>query len=144
MSELERQVAVAGRYADVAHAAGRRAAAKVEAESGGAQVFQRHCAACHSISTPTALVGPTLQGVVGRRVGATAFDYSSALSGRPEKWTPASVVEFAQSPAGMYPGSLMAPVPMSPADRLDLQLYLAHDNAGVDLPQAAATHGEPR
>jgi len=92
----------------------------------GAIAFHRHCAGCHSMYTPAASVGPTLRGVVGRRVGSTEFGYSSALSGRQEVWTISGVLDFAQNPASIYPGTRMPAVKMSPKDRKLLESYLVN------------------
>ncbi len=124
MSAEERAYAVAGRYPK-----GQQAVATAEPElppaaARGEAVFKASCATCHTLSGPTALVGPSLQGVVGRRVGATDFAYSAGLSGQTDLWSPGRIVEFAGKPADLYPGSVMPPVALSADAKRDLASYL--------------------
>ena len=64
----------------------------VEAAEGdptrGQQLFQRTCAACHSLKPDTNMTGPSLAGVWGRQAaGLPSFSrYSPALKGAHVKW----------------------------------------------------------
>src|SRR5262249_21949785 len=79
MSVAERSAAVAGRYANGASIAAGTSVRMSETAERGERVFHASCAACHSLDTTESIAGPTLKGVVGRRVGAVDFAYSSAL-----------------------------------------------------------------
>ena len=78
----------------------------------GQQVFQR-CAACHSVApTATALPGPNLKGVIGRRAGTLAgFEYSSAMvdAGKSENvvWTRDALDKYLTDPDDVVPGTAM-------------------------------------
>ena len=78
----------------------------------GQQVFQR-CAACHSVaSTATALPGPNLKGVIGRRAGTLAgFEYSSAMvdAGKSENvvWARDTLDKYLTDPDDVVPGTAM-------------------------------------
>jgi cytochrome c2 len=124
MSLEERAFAVAGRYANGAHSAAETTVPSPRTATHGELVFRTYCSACHSLDTATALVGPSLRGVVGRKVGSTSYAYSGALTGRSEVWSSRRIVEFAVSPSGMYTGTAMPPVPLTPEDRRDLGSYL--------------------
>lgn len=60
----------------------------------------------------------------GRRVGSTDFAYSVALAGRRETWTSRRIVNFVLRPDGMYPGTSMPPVSLTPDLQRDLATYL--------------------
>jgi cytochrome c len=82
------------------------------AEENGARLFEP-CRACHSLD-PAArgLPGPSLAGVLGRRVGGDgAFDYSPVLRRARDDslvWDEARLDLFLTDPAGMFPGLWMA------------------------------------
>lgn len=87
------------------------AAARADA-AHGQQVFQR-CTACHSIATTaTAMPGPNLKGVIGRRAGTLAgFEYSSAMvdAGKSENvvWTRDALDKYLTDPDDVVPGTAM-------------------------------------
>jgi cytochrome c2 len=124
MSNEERAKAVAGRYAKSAIAAVQDESPMFEPAVRGANVFQRNCAVCHSISSLAAGTGPSLKGVVGRRVGSTTFAYSHVLTGHSDIWTSRRIVDFAVKTQHMYPGTVMSPVQLSGTDQADLATYL--------------------
>lgn len=125
MSPQERAVAVAGRFAGpVALDSVDAAVHASPAVAHGEQVFQSNCASCHSLAGTQSIVGPTLNGVIGRRVGSTEFGYSDALSRTRDVWTGKRVVDFAVRPASEYAGSSMPPVALTAADQQALQQYL--------------------
>jgi cytochrome c2 len=128
MSVEERARAVAGRYArGVVDAVAEVAEDLPPAAARGGLVFRANCAACHSMATGVSVVGPTLKGVVGRQAGSTAFAYSNALAlaGQRKAWTARNIVDFAVNPADQYAGTSMKPVFLGPADRRDLESYIA-------------------
>lgn len=126
MSAEERAFAVAGRYAKGADAGSVQEASKQlpEGAARGERTFSATCAVCHSIESATSLVGPSLKDVIGRRVGSTAFAYSAALTGKNETWTSRRIVDFAVNPGGMYPGTSMSPIVLTPEVQRDLASFL--------------------
>ena len=75
----------------------------------GARVF-RACIACHATGPDdTHRAGPTLHGIMGRRIGTAAgYDYSTALSGMNIIWTPETIAKlFEVGPAAYTPGTKM-------------------------------------
>ncbi len=75
----------------------------------GASTAKKLCSACHNFAEGAgAKVGPDLYGVVGReRASAPGFTYSSALQGKPGKWTFADLNEWLHSPKTFAPGTKM-------------------------------------
>jgi cytochrome c len=78
-------------------------------ESDGAQLFQRRCAACHSVDPAQNKTGPHLSQVIGRRAatveGAT---YSSALRDAGITWDRQSLDRFLTAPRQLVPGTRMS------------------------------------
>ncbi|MBV8538114.1 MAG: c-type cytochrome [Alphaproteobacteria bacterium] len=78
----------------------------------GQQVFQR-CAACHSIAaSASAMLGPNLKGVIGRRAGTLpGFEYSSAMvdAGKSDNivWTRDVLDKYLTDPDDVVPGTAM-------------------------------------
>jgi cytochrome c len=64
------------------------------------------CLACHAIAADEPeLEGPTLWGVMGRRIGeAAGFEYSDALRNQPGYWDRESLDRFLASPQQFAPG----------------------------------------
>lgn len=92
----------------------------------GAKVFAR-CQICHSVEPgKKASVGPNLAGVVGRKVGSTAFTYSAAMKSANFAWTTDKLDAFLKQPASVVKGTKMAfgGLP-NPQDRADLTAFLA-------------------
>jgi aldose sugar dehydrogenase len=83
-----------------------------------AAAFCEHCSSCHSTSDKT-LVGPPLDGIIGRRVGSVdGYAYSSALAGQSNIWTKARLAEFLSDPQSVYPGTAM-PSPNTEDGQID-------------------------
>ncbi|SDI63804.1 cytochrome c [Alloyangia pacifica] len=73
----------------------------------GETVFQRRCAACHTLDGSNR-VGPSLQGVVGREAGtAEGFRYSGAMEGSGLVWDAETLVQYLENPRDMVPGTRM-------------------------------------
>jgi cytochrome c len=75
----------------------------------GAEVFKA-CGACHTLSPDDGnRAGPTLHGVMGRKVGtAPGYAYSPALLGKPIIWSRESIARlFEIGPNAMLPGTKM-------------------------------------
>ncbi|CAN7318177.1 c-type cytochrome [Phenylobacterium sp. LjRoot225] len=74
----------------------------------GATVFRQRCQSCHAVdpSRPSTL-GPNLAGVVGRKAGSGAFQYTPALQASGLTWSKASLDQFLTGPSRMVPGTRM-------------------------------------
>ncbi|MFM9942378.1 MAG: c-type cytochrome [Hyphomicrobiaceae bacterium] len=94
----------------------------------GARVF-RACVACHATGPDDGhRAGPTLHGIMGRRIGTAAgYAYSDALRSMDIIWTPETVARlFEIGPAAMTPGTKMPEQRVTdPADRRALVEWLA-------------------
>ncbi len=78
----------------------------------GAKVFKK-CKACHAVG-PDAKnkVGPQLNGLIGRKLGASdGFAYSDALKAKAAEglvWDEANLTAFLKKPRDFMPGTKMA------------------------------------
>jgi cytochrome c len=77
--------------------------------TAGAGDAKKLCSVCHNFAEGAgAKVGPDLYGVVGRpRASAAGFEYSSALKGKPGKWTYDDLNAWLDSPKTFAPGTKM-------------------------------------
>ncbi|QRM57441.1 cytochrome c family protein [Sinorhizobium sp. BG8] len=90
-------------------------ASSVAAQEGdataGATVFKK-CSACHVADTDKNKVGPSLNGVFGRKAGTHPdFNYSSAMKEAGEGglvWDDASLRDYLHSPRAKVKGTKMA------------------------------------
>ena len=84
------------------------------------------CAACHAPQPGSATVGPSLQGVFGRKAGTLAdFRYSPALKRSGITWTAETLDTFLADPQKAVPNNRMPYAGMPEAvDRADLIAYL--------------------
>lgn len=90
---------------DAAKVAALAATASPEA---GKDVFGK-CKACHTVEPGKNGVGPSLAGVVGRKVGsAPGFSYSPAMQGKGGEWTPEALATFLNDPKATVPGNKMS------------------------------------
>jgi cytochrome c len=95
--------------------------------SAGQADTKKLCVVCHNFAEGAgAKVGPDLYGVVGReRASAPGFTYSSALQGKPGKWTFETLNEWIHKPMAWAPGTKMAFVGIDDAkERADVIAYL--------------------
>lgn len=76
--------------------------------AAGASAFRR-CASCHQVGpSARAVFGPHLNGIVGRRAGATGdYAYSPALKRSGIVWDEAALARFLRNPDDMVPGTKM-------------------------------------
>jgi cytochrome c len=87
----------------------------VQADGGdpeaGAQVFKL-CIPCHSVTDQTRKIGPTLNGVIGRRAGTLpGYKYSGFMVIAGEAgliWDEAELGDYIADPKGKIPGNSMA------------------------------------
>ena len=101
-------------------------AAMADPVSEGRAVFGR-CSACHSVNPGEMGLGPSLAGVVGRRVASLpGYDYSAALRQSDFVWTPEMLDRWLTKPQAVTPRTRMAFAGVSAAaDRQKLIAYLA-------------------
>tara|TARA_R110002096_G_scaffold15567_1_gene54079 strand:+ start:28 stop:405 length:378 start_codon:yes stop_codon:yes gene_type:complete len=96
----------------------------------GAKVF-RKCKACHSMEAGKRMIGPSLNGVFGRKAGTTeGFKYSKNMAALNVVWDDAAMSEFLQAPRKYVKGTKMAFAGLrKPADIENLLAYLK-ENGG--------------
>lgn len=77
--------------------------------AAGEKVFAR-CKICHQVGEAARNgVGPSLNGIVGRRAGAIAdFAYSNANKNSGLTWDEATLKEYLKNPRAMVPGTKKA------------------------------------
>ncbi|HWI85228.1 MAG TPA: cytochrome c family protein [Sphingomonas sp.] len=92
----------------------------------GQQIFAR-CAGCHTIGrTGGGTMGPTLNGVVGRKAASVpGFQYSASMRNSGFTWDTPTLGKFLQAPMKAVPGTKMffAGIP-APQDQADLIAFL--------------------
>ena len=73
----------------------------------GEQVFEK-CSACHSLVAGQHVMGPSLNGLNGRKAGTVdGFNFSSALRDSAIVWNDVTLNEFLKSPKSFIPGTVM-------------------------------------
>ncbi|MFC0012475.1 c-type cytochrome [Devosia nitrariae] len=95
--------------------------------ANGETVF-RKCMSCHRVGPDARnMVGPALNGVVGRQAGSVAdFNYSDAMKNSGITWDAASLDEFLAAPREVVQGTKMVfPGLPDAQDRTDVIAYLA-------------------
>jgi cytochrome c2 len=102
------------------------AAAHADGDPGRGEQRFVDCAACHAPQPGVANVGPSLQGVFGRKAGTLAdFRYSPALKRSSITWTPETLDIFLADPQKAVPNNRMPYAGMpDAADRADLIAFL--------------------
>ncbi len=94
----------------------------------GAELFQQHCAACHThIARVWDKSGPNLNGLFGRRAGSAEYihGYSDAITESNLTWDLGSLMAFITNPAGVVRGTNMVFRGLDdPTERADLLCYL--------------------
>jgi cytochrome c len=103
--------------------------------SAGERAYQK-CYSCHALEPgKNDLDGPTLHGIIGRRIAAEpGFEYSSAMrsfAGKHERWTVGLIDRFAADPETLVPGTTMTFTGMRDArERSALIAYLQQISVG--------------
>jgi len=100
-------------------------AAQAQDVTAGKAVYAQ-CSACHTVDGANG-VGPTLQGIVGRKAGTFAgFRFSRAMKGSGLTWDEKTLSAYLAEPQKVVPGNVM---PFSgiadEKQRADLIAYLA-------------------
>ena len=73
----------------------------------GEQAFEK-CAPCHSLLAGQHIMGPSLNGLVGRRAGTVdGFNFSIALRDSGVVWSDTTLDAFLKSPQSFIPGTVM-------------------------------------
>lgn len=97
----------------------------------GEDVFKK-CRACHAIGEGAKnLVGPQLNGVIGRKSGSVeGFPYSEANKNSGVTWDKDTFLKYIKDPKAFMPGNKMAFAGVKDeADAADLYAYLAQFGA---------------
>jgi aldose sugar dehydrogenase len=89
----------------------------------GRRVFAGNCQSCHAVDGRMG-VGPPLDGVIGRDIASTEYDYSPALEAAPGDWSQQRLTALVTAPEQVYPGSTMPPPHLSREQARDLIAYL--------------------
>ncbi len=119
--------------------AGGGAVSAADVPMRGRILFLR-CASCHDVSgSASAKIGPSLQGVFGRKVASLdGFSYSAALRAQDFVWDAPHLDRWIQNPNAVAPGTIMAFAGIAEeADRLAIIEYLRSQSAS-DAPAASA------
>ncbi|WLH37947.1 c-type cytochrome [Pseudomonas sp. FP2196] len=84
----------------------------------GAQVFTTECGVCHAVKKDVAgLMGPNLNGVIGRKSGSLAgFSYSPAMRNKDVTWQAETIAELITQPQAYVPGTYMPYMGLASAD----------------------------
>ena len=97
----------------------------------GAELFKATCGICHQIGPGAkTLVGPELNGVVGRRAASTNYpmysDIMKTLGDFGVVWTEMNIDRWIANPKAVLPGAYMTMFPGVPDanDRADIIAYL--------------------
>jgi glucose/arabinose dehydrogenase len=102
----------------------------------GRALFGEQCTLCHT-DDGTKGLAPNLIGVLGRKIAATDFNYSSAMRSKSWSWDEAILDTYLQNPQAMLPGIEM---PFSIPDRSERRDIIAYIGTLTAAPaQAEAT-----
>ena len=101
-------------------------AARADGDPARGETRYEECAACHTTERGANGVGPSLNGVFGRKAGELSdFRYSPALKRSGITWTPRTLDSFIADPQKEIPANRMPYSGMPDArDREDLIAYL--------------------
>ena len=91
----------------------------------GGQLFADQCASCHSVAAASAATGPSLKGVLWRKVATREdFIYSPALKTLGGSWSPSRLDVFLKDSQALAPGTTMYVVVEDQIDRKAIVTYL--------------------
>lgn len=102
-------------------------AAHAQDATAGKAVFGQQCANCHSVQPGRNMVGPSLDGVVGRKAGQVpGFHYSAANKASGLTWDAGELDTYLTAPSTVVPHTIMGfPGLKDTKKRADLIAYLA-------------------
>jgi cytochrome c len=76
--------------------------------ANGQTLFNQRCKTCHTVNAGGAnMVGPNLNGVVGRKAGTAKFAYSTAMKNSKLVWTKPVLDKYLAGPTKALPGTKM-------------------------------------
>lgn len=109
------------------------------ADSTAGRVVFEQCKACHSLQPGQNRIGPSLAGIIGRKVGTVpGYDYSPAMRKSNVTWTKKNLAKFIAAPRNFMPGTKMPFAGIADArERVDLIAYL--QQAGFSTAGGAVT-----
>ncbi len=95
--------------------------------AAGKKVFDTQCGICHSVAPGEGgVIGPELNGVVGRKVATVAgFAYSKAMKAKSHMWTAGNLDIYLADPQKFVPGTAMPINLPAAADRTAVIAYLS-------------------
>ena len=101
-------------------------AARADGDPARGEKRFEECATCHTVERGVNNVGPSLNGLIGRKAGEIAdFRYSPAMKKSGITWNPQALDTFIADPQKEVPGNRMPFAGMpDAADRADLIAYL--------------------
>ena len=101
-------------------------AARAEGDAARGEKRFEDCATCHTVERGVNNVGPSLNGLFGRKAGEVVdFRYSPAMKRSGIAWTPETLEKFISDPQAVVAGNRMPYAGMASAsDRADLIAYL--------------------
>jgi len=83
-------------------------AAGPAAAADGREAYANDCAGCHSLTGASTPAGPSLKGLMWRKIASLPdFAYSNALRATVGTWTPARLDAFLKNTQAFAPGSDM-------------------------------------
>lgn len=96
----------------------------------GKQIFAR-CGICHSTAAGVNKIGPSLNGIVGRKSATiSTFNYSPAMASAKLVWTPETLDRYLTNPKALVPGNKMIfPGLPNADDRNNVIAYLSNPDA---------------
>jgi cytochrome c len=101
-------------------------AARADGDAARGEKRFDECAACHSVERGVNNVGPSLNGIFGRKAGElTDFRYTPAMKRSGIAWSPETLDTFVSDPQKLVPANRMPYAGMPDAGaRADLIAYL--------------------
>jgi cytochrome c2 len=100
-------------------------AAQAQTPPDGKTLFRRRCGTCHSTEPGLNLAGPSLAGLIGRKVATvTGAIYSPAMKGHGGVWTVANLDKYLADPQAVVPGTSMTFALPDEAERKTILAYL--------------------
>jgi cytochrome c len=125
MSKIGRKLMVGCAVALFTIATGTAFADEEGDAAAGKKVFNK-CKACHSFDPEKKMIGPTLNGVVGRPAGAVeGYKYSKAMANSGLTWDEETLLTYLEKPKAMVPGTKMSLAGIKKLkDRVDVIAYI--------------------
>ena len=97
------------------------------ARADGQALFEAQCASCHTLDGRSTPAGPSLKGVVWRKIAALQdFQYSAGLKRQVGAWSPERLDAYLRHTQRFAPGTDMFWDMSDPAERKAIVAYLEH------------------